>query len=292
MTATGCMEQQPGNGAGVLPGPQFLMSDREFARIRELVLEETGISLAPTKREMVYGRLARRLRALNMNSFRDYLELVADPNSDEMSHLVNAITTNLTAFFREPHHFEFLAKTALPEAMQRNRASARLRIWSAGCSTGEEPYSIAMVLDEALRGRKWDARILATDLDSNVIATACEGVYPLERVADVNAMRKRKYLLRSDDRVRVKPELQAYLAFRQLNLLRPWPMQGPFDVIFCRNVIIYFDRPTQQALFGRFAEMLQPGGYLLLGHSESMPQGDSRFHFLGKTVYQRVGVKS
>ncbi len=266
---------------------EFPMSDADFHTIRKLVHEETGISLAETKRDMVYGRLAKRIRALGMTSFTAYVRLLRDPEGEEMPHLVNAITTNLTFFFREPHHFDFLRQTALPEAIQANRSTGKIRIWSAGCSTGEEPYSIAIVLHEALKGHKFDAQVLATDLDSNVLATASAGVYDLSRLDGLDVAVKKQYFLRRDDKVRVKPVLSPYVQFRQLNLLRDWPMKGLFDVIFCRNVLIYFDGPTQQKLFARFASQLRAGGYLVIGHSETMHPRNERYEYLGKTIYQR-----
>ncbi len=276
--------------ADSMMGREFPMSEQDFRVIRELVHEETGINLSDTKRDMVYGRLAKRIRAIGLRSFSEYIGHVRDPAAGEMPHLVNAITTNLTSFFREPHHFDFLRDTALPESVQANRALARLRIWSAGCSTGEEPYSIAITLHEFLQGhaRGFDCRILATDLDTNVLQTGSIGVYDISRVESIPAIRKKKYFLRRGDQVRVKEVLRPYIQFRELNLLKPWPMRGRFDVIFCRNVLIYFDQPTQQKLFERYAAQLRDGGYLIIGHSETMNPKNPRYDYLGKTIYRKI----
>ncbi len=270
---------------------EYRFGEREFARLRALVAEHTGIHLTAAKRDMTYGRIVRRLRALGLASFDEYCELLERDGGAELEQFVNAITTNLTSFFREGHHFEFLAESALPELLERNRAARRLRLWSAGCSTGEEPYSIAITLLEscpAIRG--WDARILATDLDSNVLERARRGVYPAERIATLSPARAARWFTRLDGgaEVRVTPQLQELIRFRRLNLLEPWPMRGPFDVIFCRNVVIYFDKPTQRRLFDRFAEILAPAGYLLVGHSETLFRVSERFELIGKSVYRRV----
>lgn len=272
-------------------GREFPMSNSDFQAIRELVHSETGIHLAETKRDMVYGRLAKRIRAVGLGSFAQYLQLVRDPIANELPNLVNAITTNLTFFFREPHHFDFLRDTALPEAVVANRGQKRVRIWSAGCSTGEEPYSIAITAHEFLhrKARAFDCKILASDLDSNVLDTGRVGIYDISRVEGINAIQKKKFFLKRGDEVRVKDVLRPYIQFKQLNLLKTWPMKGPFDIIFCRNVLIYFDQPTQQRLFERYASLLRMGGYLIIGHSESMTPRNPRFEYLGKTIYQKCG---
>lgn len=277
----------PSNGA--TPGRQFAFTEDHFQAVRTLVGEHAGIHLAEAKRDMVYGRLVRRLRALKLSSFDAYLAQLQQ-DGGELVHFVNALTTNLTSFFREPHHFEFLADELVPELVRR-RGDRRLRVWSAGCSTGEEPYSIAMVLKESVPAG-WDVRILATDLDSNVVATAERGVYDLDRVRNLGRRRLERWFLKgkgaNTGTVRAKDELRAMIRFRQLNLLADWPMRGPLDLIFCRNVVIYFAKETQRRLFDRYANILAADGHLFLGHSESLFKVSDRFRLLGNTVYQKI----
>lgn len=239
---------------------------------------------------MVYGRLAVRLRALGLRSFREYRRAVVE-DAQEQIRMCNAITTNLTGFFREPHHFEHLRDRVLP--MHRERTSRpRLRIWSAGCSTGEEPYSIAMILMEALpqlQGR--DVRVLATDLDSDVLTTAAAGRYDADRLKGVSEERLRQFFTEQRDHrgstYVVRPELRRLVTFKQLNLMQPLPMPGPLDVIFCRNTVIYFDRDTQRDLFARIAPLQRSGDLLYLGHSESLLSVSSDYESIGRTTYLR-----
>ena len=271
---------------------EFEFTDRDFVFLRDVVMEHSGITLGEQKRQLVYGRLTRRLRQLGMRSFADYCGHVERHLEEELGELINAITTNLTSFFRENHHFEHLAAHALPDIMKRNAGARRLRLWSSASSTGEEPYSIAMTVAETLGSSSWDARILATDIDSQVIAKAQTGVYADERITDIPTARQRRWFRRgtgaNSSKVKVNEDLQALIAFRQLNLLKDWPMRGPFDIIFCRNVVIYFDKDTQRRLFDRFAGILVPNGYLYVGHSESLHQISDRFKLIGKTIYQRI----
>jgi chemotaxis protein methyltransferase CheR len=275
-------------------GPSdFVLSDREFERIRELVREHTGIALSEAKRQLVYGRLVRRLRVLRLPGFADYIGLLEQADPVELEEFTNAITTNLTAFFREPHHFDYLADKALPAIAARTAGSGRLRIWSCACSTGEEPYSIAIVLREQQRLLGGiDARILATDLDSNVLATGAAGVYPAERLQNLSSARTKSCFRvgcgSQQGQVRVDPALRELITFKQLNLMHEWPMRGPFDVIFCRNVVIYFDKPTQRVLFERMAALQRPGDLLFLGHSESLYRVSERYDLIGHTMYRRV----
>lgn len=273
-------------------GPQ--LGDAEFDFIRHVVGENAGIVLGPNKRQLVQGRLARRLRELGLPSYEAYCEYLRDAGPEELVGLINAITTNVTAFFRENHHFEALASYMLPEALKRNAASRRLRIWSAGCSTGEEPYCIAMAAAEVLPASpRYDFKILATDIDSDVIAAAASGIYPLERMATVSQERLKRFFQKGAGEhagcAVAKLHLKSSITFRTLNLLHAWPMKGPFDVIFCRNVMIYFDQPTREKLVSRFSEMLAPGGYLCIGHSESIHAGTAPFKLVGKTIYRRNG---
>jgi chemotaxis protein methyltransferase CheR len=265
------------------------LGSREFQRVVELIRERAGIALAPSKRDMVFGRLSRRLRELGLTSFEQYLDLVADPKSVESEQFINALTTNLTSFFREAHHFEFLARQWLPQMLPTGERC--LRIWSAGCSTGEEPYSIAMTLLEHLPPGI-DFKVLATDLDSEVVTRAERGIYPVERIAGLSDAQRRRWFQRGQGNqeglARVRPELRQHVTFRCLNLLERWPMSQPFHAIFCRNVVIYFDKDTQRPLFERFADAVIPDGHLFIGHSESLHQVTERFKPLGHTVYQRI----
>lgn len=271
---------------------EFELTDSEFDSLRKLVRARTGIALSDAKRELVYGRLARRLRKLGLGSFAEYCELVASGNPDELQELTNAITTNLTSFFREKYHFEQLANEVFPQSERQRSNTKRLRLWSAGCSTGEEPYSLAVVMREALAHlRDWDIKLLATDIDSAVVATAAEGVYAADRFTEVSAERTRRWFCPAAGRpgyCAASPELKELITFKQLNLLEPWPMRGPFDVIFCRNVVIYFDKDTQRALFDRMAQLQEPGGWLFIGHSENLFNVTNRYKLVGRTVYRRL----
>jgi len=271
---------------------EFSFTDGDFEFIRHLVAEQTGINLSEGKREMVYGRLARRLRERGIGSFAEYCKLL-EGDDGEIIHLVNAITTNLTSFFRENHHFEYLRNTVLPELLDHNRHSRRLRIWSSGCSTGEEPYSIAITLKETLPANHgWDVKILATDIDTNVLDRARRGVYAQDGVRNLPPERVQRWFRRgagtNAGKVQINPALQELIRFRQLNLMsEPWPMKGRFDVIFCRNVVIYFDKPTQKRLFARYAQVLDARRHLFIGHSETLFQICDEFELVGNTVYRK-----
>ncbi len=269
---------------------EFAYDDEDFAAISSLVKSLTGINLTLQKRELVYGRLAVRLRALEVRTFREYRQIVA-ADLDEQMRMCNAITTNLTAFFREAHHFEHLRDQVLPAHRERP-GQRRLRIWSAGCSTGEEPYSIAMTLLEALpEVLEWDVRILATDLDSDVLATAANGRYRADRVKGLSDGRLRRFFTEHKERGTslyiVRPEVRRMVMFKQLNLTQPLPMKGPLDVIFCRNTVIYFDRETQRDLFSRIAPLQRPGDLMYLGHSESLLSVSTDYESIGRTTYLR-----
>ena len=271
---------------------EFEFGNEDFEALRTLVKQLTGINLSDQKRELVYGRLARRLRVLLLQSFAQYREVLAHDGGQEIAQFCNAITTNLTAFFREPHHFDYLREQVLAP-MANGAATRRLRIWSAGCSSGEEPYSLAMTILEALPDvRRWDVRILATDLDSDVLERGRRGVYTEERLKNLTAQRRSRFFLERRDRDAVHyeaaPELKSLITFKQLNLMQPLPMRGPLDAIFCRNVVIYFDKDTQRDLFARVAQLQQPGNLLFLGHSESLFKVSEQYALIGKTVYRRA----
>jgi chemotaxis protein methyltransferase CheR len=275
--------------AGVLEGAladaAALLTQDDFATVRRLIEQYAGIKLSVHKRNMVYNRLLRRLRASGASGFGEYLQLVQAPDSGEREAFVNALTTNLTAFFREPHHFELLAA----RAQAHSRQNGPLRVWSSACSTGEEVWSIAMVLRET----QCQGQVLGTDIDTEVLHTADAGVYRTERIAALPQERLRKHFLRgagaNEGLVSVRPELRPMVRFAQLNLQSAvWPAQERYDVIFCRNVVIYFDRDTQKRLLARFADLPVPGGVLMVGHSESFPAAHPGFRSCGRTAYERI----
>ncbi|MCK4950907.1 MAG: protein-glutamate O-methyltransferase CheR [Gammaproteobacteria bacterium] len=267
---------------------EFHFEDTDFDYIRDVIGSHTGIVLSDAKRNMVYSRLSRRLRALNLNTFTDYCNLLREEDETELINFINAITTNLTSFFREKHHFEYLEKALIPKFLQEN-TNKRIRIWSAGCSTGEEPYTIAMVLKESIPNIKtWDVKILATDLDSNVVATAKAGIYTAERIEGISPALKKRWFTKNDDKVQVSSELKELITFNQLNLMHQWPFKGPFDLVFCRNVVIYFSKDTQRELVTRYADYTRDDGHLFLGHSESLFKVTDRYKLLRNTMYQKV----
>jgi chemotaxis protein methyltransferase CheR len=270
---------------------EFVLTDSEFDRLRAVVHRHTGISLSDAKRELVYGRLARRLRKLKLASFAEYCTLVEE-KTGELQELTNAITTNLTSFFREDYHFAHLATEVLPELERERAESQRIRLWSAGCSSGEEPYSLAVILNEALAHLShWDIKLLATDIDSQMIAAAEEGVYGSDRLKGLAADRLARWFPQAVDRPDCRAasaELKRLITFRRLNLMDSWPMKGPFDIIFCRNVIIYFDKDTQHELLERMAGLQRPGGWLFVGHSENLFNVTHSYKLVGRTTYRRV----
>lgn len=271
---------------------EFAFTEKDFERVCRLIYEHAGISLKPSKQDMVYSRLARRLRANGINNFRDYLVLLESDNKVEWEAFVNSLTTNLTSFFREPHHFPLLA-----EQVVKQQGRHPLSLWCSAASTGEEPYSMAMAMVDAFDSFTPPVSILATDLDTNVLAKAEAGVYPVERVEKLAAEVVKRFFLRGtgvqSGFVRVRPELRAMISFRQLNLLGDsWPIRGPLDAIFCRNVMIYFDKETQLKILQRFAPLLQPDGLLFAGHSENFHNATHLFQLRGKTVYELVKPKS
>ena len=270
---------------------EFDFNDQDFARVKKMVYDFAGIDLNDSKKSLVYNRLSKRIRFLGLSSFKAYLDYVVEQGESEFVHLINAITTNLTFFFRENHHFEYLAETVIPRLIKENQRTKKIRIWSAGCSTGEEPYSLAIVLKETMPAG-WDARVIATDLDTNVVQTGQSGVYKDDRLKGVSESRKKRWFLKGGGSmqgwIKVKPELQEIIDFGQINLMNDWPIKEKLDVIFCRNVVIYFDKPTQSKLFDRYANQMADSGYLFVGHSESLYKVCDRFELLGKTIYQKT----
>lgn len=270
---------------------EFKLTDKDFNLISKIVGERTGIVLSSSKRDMVYSRLTRRLRFLGLTHFSDYCDLIQSGNEAELLEFTNAITTNLTSFFREPHHFEYLEKTVLPELV-KSKLNKKLRIWSAGCSSGEEPYTLAITLKENVPAT-WDVKILATDLDTNMVAKGKNGIYENDKLTGLNQSQLKKWVRRGrgeqDGMVCMAESLKDMITFKQLNLMHDWPIKGPFDFIFCRNVVIYFDKDTQRVLFDRYANMLDKGAHMFIGHSESLHNVTNRFKLLGKTIYQKIG---
>lgn len=278
---------------------EFLFTDQDFSYLSKLAGELAGISLSSGKRELIYGRLVKRLRALGLADFKQYCALLKNDDEnkarEERTHFINAITTNVTSFFREDHHFEFMAETLLPELIAQKKAASRpsLRIWSAGCSSGKEPYSIAMVLKECIPDiERWDIKILATDLDSNILEVARAGIYPKEHIKEIPLERRKRWFragLGANEKViKVTDEIKNMVAYRQLNLKDDWPMKGVFDIVFCRNVTIYFDRETRVDLLDRFAEYLDKDGCLFVGHSESLFGLTQRFSTVGRTIHRKI----
>ncbi|MBO1111116.1 CheR family methyltransferase [Bordetella petrii] len=280
----------PGASASFPAERQFEFREADFARVRRMIHARAGISLGEHKREMVYSRLTRRLRALGRQDFSGYLDhLESQPAAPEWEDFVNALTTNLTAFFREAHHFPILADLA------RTRPGP-VSVWCCAASSGEEPYSIAMTLAETLGARAASATVLATDIDTQVLNRARAGVYADERVARMDPARLKRFFLRgrgaNTGQVRVRPELAAMVRFETVNLLAPaWPIGEQFDAIFCRNVMIYFDKPTQAGILKRFVPLLKTGGLLFAGHSENFTYISREFRLRGQTVYECVGAQ-
>jgi chemotaxis protein methyltransferase CheR len=270
---------------------EFDYTERDFRTVQKMIKEAAGIALSDSKTDLVYSRLARKLRVRGLHSFSEYLKLLKAAPPHEIVEFVNALTTNVTQFFREPQQFDYFAETALQELMIAKVLDHKLRIWSAACSTGQEAYSIAMTVRETLGSDlRWDVQILATDLDSSVIESAARGTYTGDELLGLpDAMRRRwmcKGRRENPGEFRVAPELSRMITYRQLNLLDVWPMKGPFDAIFCRNAAIYFDKETQRTLFDRLANMLTPRGYLFIGHSESLIGKSDRFEFCGGNIYR------
>ncbi len=269
---------------------EFLFSKDDFARIRDLIYQHAGIALSEAKTDMVYSRIGRRLRALSLNTFKDYLDRLEQAgDAEEWQAFTNALTTNLTSFFREEHHFPILAQHL--QTLSRQVPGKPLRIWCSAASTGEEPYTIAMTACEAFNTLRPPVEILATDIDTNVLATAAQGIYPSDRVQKLAEPQLRQFFERGTGSqagmVRIKRALRDLITFQPLNLLdKAWPMQAPFDVIFCRNVMIYFDKPTQASIIARFVQLMHADSLLFAGHSENFLYVSEQLQLLGKTVYR------
>lgn len=265
---------------------EFHFTTQDFQQVCKLIYDHAGISLSNSKQELVYSRLSRRLRATGIQSFSQYLQLLESKNEVEWEAFTNSLTTNLTSFFREPHHFPLLA-----EQLKKVSSSRPIVLWCSASSTGEEAYSMAMTVIEAFDSYTPPVRIIATDLDTNVLETARKGVYALERVEKLDKEQIKRFFIKGTgeqaDHVKVRPELQNMITFRKLNLLEGnWPIHDKVDAIFCRNVMIYFDRDTQLAILKKMAPLLRAEGLLYAGHSESFFHADAYFKLRGKTVYE------
>ena len=276
----------------------IVLTDRDFQKISNLVYEHCGINLHAGKKELVRARLAKRLRQGNFQTFSEYMKhVLEDTTGEEFSILIDSLSTNLTSFFREGQHFEFLQTRLLPSLLERKRLKRdfRIRVWSAGCSSGEEPYSIAITLLDAIAGQgRWDVKVLATDISTSVLEVAKSGIYDKQRVEPVSPLQRQKYFRTSreqNERIfEVNQNLRDIVIFRYLNLMKSWPIdtrQGGLDFIFCRNVMIYFDKPTQSRLVNRFWDILSPGGILFTGHSESLTGIEHRFRYVQPTIYAK-----
>jgi chemotaxis protein methyltransferase CheR len=274
---------------------EFAYTKEDFREIARLLYEETGIHLPPNKSTLVYARIAKRLRTLGIESFRDYCTLVgAERGAEEKANMLSALTTNVTRFFREPHHFEHLRTKLLPPLLTQAKHGAKIRIWSAGCSSGQEPYSIALTILQLLpEARSYNIRILATDINPHVIATGQKAIYDAEELEDIPGEIKRTWMEEIEGldgrRYQFDDAVRKLVVFRPLNLMGAWPMRGPFNAIFCRNVVIYFDEKTQMRIWSRMMPLLEPSGHLYIGHSERVigPALDS-VRLSGTTNYRKI----
>lgn len=275
------------------------LDDGQFTYLRKLAREHAGIVIADFKRSMLLRRITKRLKALDLPTVEEYCALLRGPAGPaEIEHLINVLTTNKTEFFREAHHFNHLRNQALPAALaaKQGNSSKRLRIWSAGCSTGEEAWSLGMTIHNELAPRGeglsgLDVKILATDIDTDVLTRASAGRYRTSQTTNIPRPMRHKYLhavAENSDLLEMTPDIRSLMTFKQLNLHGAWPFRGPFDIIFCRNVVIYFDRVAQRALFNRMADMMTTGGFLYCGHSESLHGLSSRFRPIGRSIYERL----
>ena len=275
--------------SNIMDSGEISLSDREFEAVRNKVYDLAGISMSDAKRTLVVSRLSKIIRRLNLDTFTAYLDhLDRNGSADEVQEFINALTTNLTRFFREDHHFDhlndYIGKIVNDPA---NPNKSRLRLWSAGCSTGQEPYTLALSLLAAHPKLKtWDFKILATDIDTNVVEKAKTGIYKAGDLSGLSPERVKLFERDGAGNVRIPDHARSIVTFKSLNLMEAWPMRGPFDAIFCRNVAIYFNKPTQEKMFTRMGELLKPNAFLYIGHSENLNSVADKFKLVGKTVYQ------
>ena len=294
--ANSAIDETSGRRDVPVPTGEFPFTWSDFRQIAALVHSHSGIVLTESKVNLVYSRLAKRLRAIGLKSFRDYCALIEGADgADERQAMIAAMTTNVTRFFRESHHFDHLRDEILPALIEKARSGARVRIWSSACSSGEEPYSIALtVLKEMPDAPTRDFLILASDLDHNMVARGRTGIYDAKLVESIPIDLRRDWLetIRDKDKIsyQMKPAVRGLVRFNELNLLGSWPMRGKFDVIFCRNVMIYFDEETQDSIWARFADVLTPDGTLFIGHSERISVDRHPFDLVAQTTYQLRGA--
>ncbi|MBY0407733.1 MAG: protein-glutamate O-methyltransferase [Rickettsiales bacterium] len=268
---------------------EFDFRKEDFRFIASLVHAKTGIVLAEHKEDMVYARIARRLRSLRLGSFRDYCQLLeGDSDGEEIGNFVNAVTTNLTSFYREAHHFDHLRDSVLKPLAQNPPPGKRLRLWSAACSQGSEPYSMALTCLEAIPDiDTWDIKILATDIDTGMLAKASAGVYDADEAEPIPPALRKRYTTASGGKVTMSEAVKQLITFKQMNLIEPWPFKGPMDAVFCRNVVIYFNKDTQKKLFAHMSARMRAGQWLYIGHSETLHSISSQFELCGRTIYRR-----
>jgi chemotaxis protein methyltransferase CheR len=268
---------------------EFPFQNEHFEKLKGLVFEHTGITLGDEKKQLTYSRYSKRLRALGITDFNDYIDIISSGDESELPFFISAITTNFTSFFRENHHFEFLVN----EVSRLIKIKKSVRIWSAGCSSGEEPYSMAMSLLHGVQGIETaDVKILATDLDTAILATASRGIYSDERFDNANDSIVNPWIKRGKGEnsgfVMIHPKVREMITYRQLNLLGQWPIKTSFDIIFCRNVVIYFSKDVQRALFDRFSKNQSKGGKLMIGHSENLAGVCDSYRLIGRTIYEKI----
>jgi len=285
------------SGASLVESGEFELTPRDFAAIAAILMDEAGISLSDGKANLVYSRLAKRLRLLGLRNFGDYVALVRGPQGvEERQAMIAALTTNVTRFFREPHHFEHLKTVILPPLLTKAQQGNKIRLWSAACSSGQEPYSMALTLLSLLPDApKYDIRILATDIDPNMLAAGEAGLYDSSHTEAVPAALRSRWFVPAHDgtgRLQIGPEARALVSFRKINLIGNWPMRGKFQAIFCRNVVIYFDNPTQEKIWSRILPLLDPGGALYIGHSERVSgPAETSLRGDGITIYRPITAK-
>ncbi len=270
---------------------EFTFTREDFDFLRKISNEHSGILVPDDKFDMFYGRLSKRIRKLSLSNFKEYCTYLKNNPEEEFTEFINAVTTNLTSFFREKHHFDYLKSTLIPELLNTNRTKKSIKVWSAGCSTGEEPYSLAITLLENVPA-DWEVKILATDLDTNVLTTAATGIYSEDRVEGLDQARLKRWFKngtgKNTNKVKLNKQCRSIIRFKKLNLMQEWPIKHFFDFIFCRNVLIYFDRDTKELLAQRYSKLLAPGSRLFIGHSESLHQLDTGFEMIGNTIYKRI----
>ena len=271
---------------------EFLFTEKDFNYLRKVANEYSGITVSDDKYDMYYARIAKRVRTLGVDDFAGYCKYLKNNHAKEFTNFINSITTNLTSFFRENYHFEYMESHIIPEFKKKYATKKSLRVWCSAASTGEEPYSIAMTLAENFNMNNWDITFLATDIDSEVLSKARDGVYESQRISNLSKSRKSRWFRKGTGEnsgiVRVEDELRDMISFKRLNLIQEWPLKKKFDLIFCRNVFIYFDGPTKEMILERYYDLLNDDGYLILGHSESIHSMNNDYTTVGHTIYRKA----